>query len=69
MQQHHTEAAEGEKQQQPQQQPDEDQHDMRQPQVQVQRLLRPQRQTASVHRRAPETAEADEVQDLLQQQQ
>jgi len=73
VQQHPTEAAEGAKQQQPEQQPeqqpDEDQHEMQQPpQVQVQQLLRPQRQTASVHRRVPETADTNEVQGLLQQQ-
>jgi len=73
VQQHPREAAEGAKQQQPQQQPDEDQHEMQQPLlVQVQQLLRPQHQTASVHRRVPGTAdtgEVQEVQDLLQQQQ
>ena len=40
--------------------------------VQVQQLLRPQHQTANVHRRVPGTAdtgEVQEVQDLLQQQQ
>ncbi len=73
VQQHSREAAEGAKQQQPQQQPDEDEHEIQQPSlVQVQQLLRPQRQTASVHRRVPETAdtgEVQEVQDILQQQQ
>ncbi len=38
---------------------------MQQPQGQVQQLLRPQRQSASVYFRVLEAAEADETQNLL----